>query len=125
VLEETATVVRVDDAGVWVETQRHSTCSGCAAEKGCGTATLSKVLGQRRTLLRVLSGQPLSVGDRVVVGIRESALVRGSFAVYAVPLLLLLAGAVMGTIGGEQGLWSNAELASVLLGSGGLVAGFL
>jgi sigma-E factor negative regulatory protein RseC len=122
-LEETARVVQVDSGGVWVETQRRSTCSSCAAEQGCGTATLAKVLGTRRTRMRVLSSTPLRIGDRVVIGINESALLRGSVAVYAVPLLMLLAGAVAGELGAQQGLWRSAELASVLLGVGGLLAG--
>ncbi len=124
-LEETASVVRVDDREVWVETQRRSTCSSCAVEKGCGTATLAKFLGRRRTIVRVLSDLPLAVGDQVVIGIREQALVRGSLAVYAVPLLLLLAGAIIGELGAGQGLWNSAEAASVLLGAGGLVTGLL
>lgn len=124
-LEETARVVRVEGGEVWVETQRRSTCSNCTVEKGCGTATLAKVLGQRRTLVRVLSDLPLVVGDQVVIGIREQALVRGSLAVYAVPLLLLLAGAIIGELGAGQGLWASAEAASLLLGVAGLVAGLL
>ena len=122
-LEENAQVVRVDDDNVWVETQRRSTCASCAAEKGCGTATLAKVLGERRTLVRVLSDQPLSVGDQVVIGIREQALVRGSLAVYAVPVLLLLVGGIVGKLGAQSFLWDNAELASVILGVSGLIAG--
>jgi len=122
-LEETAQVVRIDGDEVWVETQRRSTCASCAAEKGCGTATLAKVLGKRRTLVRVLSDQPLSIGDQVVIGIREQALVRGSLAVYAVPILLLLLGGFVGELGAQRFLWDNAELASVILGISGLIAG--
>jgi len=122
-LEETAQVVRIDDDEIWVETQRRSTCASCAAEKGCGTATLAKVLGKRRTLVRVLSDQPLSVGDQVVIGIREQALVRGSLAVYAVPVLLLLLGGFIGELGAQHFLWDNAELASMVLGISGLIAG--
>lgn len=124
-IEETAQVVRIAEDGIWVETRRQSTCSGCAAEKGCGTATLSKVLGKRRTLVRVLSNEPLNVGDQVVIGIHERALVRGSMAVYAVPLLMLLAGAVVGELGAMQRLWGNAELASILLGVAGFAAGLI
>jgi sigma-E factor negative regulatory protein RseC len=124
-IEETAQVVRVDGADVWVETRRRSTCSGCAAEKGCGTAALSKVLGNRRTLVRVLADMPLRVGDQVVIGIAEQALVRGSLAVYAVPLLLLLLGAVIGDMGAGRGLWDNGEAGSLVLGLGGLAAGLL
>ena len=124
-IEETAQVVRIDGADVWVETRRRSTCSGCAAEKGCGTAALSKVLGNRRTLVRVLADMPLRVGDQVVIGIAEQALVRGSLAVYAVPLLLLLLGAVLGDMGAGHGLWDNAEAGSLVLGLGGLAVGLL
>lgn len=122
-LEETAQVVRIRGEEVWVETQRRSSCDSCAAEKGCGTATLSKVLGNRRNVVRVLSAIPLGVGDRVVIGIREQALVRGSLAVYAVPILLLLLGGLLGELGAQQFIWENAELASVMLGISGLIAG--
>ncbi len=122
-LEETAQVIRVEDGTVWVETQRRSTCSSCAAEKGCGTATLSKVLGNRRNVVRVLADMPLRVGDRVVIGIREQALVRGSLAVYAVPVLLLLAGGLLGELGAQAHLWESAEPASLVLGLSGLIAG--
>lgn len=122
-LEETAQVVRIKGDEVWVETQRRSSCSACSAEKGCGTAVLSRVLGNRRNLVRVLSAMPLRVGDRVVIGIREQALVRGSLAVYAVPILLLLLGGLIGELGAAQFIWENAEIASVTLGISGLLVG--
>jgi len=124
-LEETAQVVRIKGDEVWVETQRRSSCASCSAEKGCGTATLSKVLGNRRNVVRVLSAIPLGVGDQVVIGIREQALVRGSLAVYAVPILLLLLGGLIGELGAEQLIWQNAEFASVTLGISGLIAGLV
>jgi sigma-E factor negative regulatory protein RseC len=124
-IEENAQVVRIQDDEVWVETQRSSSCASCSAEKGCGTAALSRVLGKRRNVVRVLSTIPLRVGDQVVIGIREQALVRGSLAVYAVPILLLLLGALVGELGAEQFIWENAELASVTLGISGLLAGLV
>lgn len=117
--------MRVSGGDVWVETRRQSTCSGCAAEKGCGTAALSRVLGQRRTRVRVLAAMPLQVGDQVVIGIAERALVRGSLAVYATPVALLLLGAVLGEAGAGSGLWDSAELGSLVLGLGGLAAGLV
>jgi sigma-E factor negative regulatory protein RseC len=124
-IEENAQVVRVDGEGIWVRTVRRSTCSGCSAQQGCGTAVLSKVLGNRRTLVRVLSDLPLREGEQVVIGISGQALVRGSLAVYAVPLLGLLLGAVLGQAGAGQGLWPNVESASLVCGMGGLAAGLL
>ncbi len=122
-IEENAEVMRVDDTGVWVETQRRSTCSSCAARSGCGTSVIAKVLGNRRSLIRVLSKIAVQVGDQVVIGIDERALVKGSLAVYALPILLLLLGAFFGEFGARQGLWNNAELASIVLGILGLACG--
>ncbi|HFD79326.1 MAG TPA: Fis family transcriptional regulator [Gammaproteobacteria bacterium] len=122
-LEEEARVVQVENGEVWVETGRQSACASCGASKGCGTAALSKALGQRRNRVRVLSELPLQVGDRVVIGIRERALVRGSLAVYAVPILMLLAGGLVGELGARQFLWDNSELASMVLGLAGLGGG--
>jgi sigma-E factor negative regulatory protein RseC len=122
-LEETAQVVAVQGSEVWVETERRSSCSACAVNKGCGSAALAKVLGQRRSRVRALSHMPLSVGDRVVIGIREQAVVRGSLAVYAVPVATLLLGAVIGELGARQFLWQNAEIASLVLGIAGLAGG--
>ena len=124
-LEETAHVVGVEGREIWVETQRRSSCSSCSAQAGCGTSVLAKVLGQRRSRVRVLSDIPLKVGEQVVIGIREQALVRGSLVIYAVPIVLLLLGALTGRMGADRLLWDNAEAASVILGISGLVAGFL
>lgn len=122
-LEETARVVAIEGSQVWVETERRSSCSSCSVQKGCGSAALAKVLGQRRSRLRVLSDMPLSAGDRVIIGVREHAVVRGSLAVYAVPLVMLLVGALAGELGARQFLWQSAELASIILGITGLAVG--
>jgi sigma-E factor negative regulatory protein RseC len=122
-LEETAQVVAVQGTEVWVETERRSSCSSCAANSGCGSAALAKVLGQRRSRVRALSPIALKVGDRVVIGVCERAVVRGSLAVYALPVVMLLVGAVIGELGARQFLWQNAEIASLVLGMAGLAGG--
>lgn len=123
-IEETARVVAAEGEFVWVETQRQSTCGGCAARQGCGTATLAKVLGRRRTRVRALNRDAARVGDRVVVGIDEQALVRGSLAVYAVPLLGLLAGGVLGALV-QARLQLAGEALTLIAGVAGLIAGLL
>lgn len=95
-IEEHAEVVSIEGDEIWVETQRRSTCSSCAMQSGCGTSALEKVLGQRRTRVRVVSDQFLRVGDMVTIGVPESAFLRGTFAVYGVPLLLMLVFAGLG-----------------------------
>lgn len=122
-LEETAQVVDVNLGEVWVETQRRSACSSCSVNKGCGTAAISRALGNRRSIVRVLASMPLKAGDEVIIGIREHALVKGSLAVYAVPLALLLLGALLGELGAQSFLWQSAEAASIVLGLSGFAVG--
>lgn len=114
-------MIRIEGPYAWVETRRQSACGQCVARSGCGTATLAKVLGRRRTRLRVLNPVGAVNGDEVSVGIREQALLRGSLAVYATPLLAMIALAMLGGfIAGDSGY---RELSSLALGGLGLVAG--
>ena len=124
-IEEDAVVVRVESDRVWIETQRKSTCGQCAAKSGCGTAVLSKVLGQKRSQIPVLKTLPVKVGDRVVIGIKENSLLRGSFAVYAFPLLAMLLFGMLGeTV--NQHVFSKSNDSMAIAGAVlGLIAGAL
>lgn len=120
-IEESARVISVEDGLIWVETQRKSVCGSCSAQKGCGTASLEKVLGRRRTQVMVLSQIAVSPGDEVMIGVQESALLRGSFALYGIPLLLMLLGAVIA----EAVVLSQTELPVVMGALFGLLGGLL
>jgi sigma-E factor negative regulatory protein RseC len=124
-IEERAEVVACEVRFAWVQTQRASTCGACAANKGCGTAALAKVLGQRRTRVRVLNDAQAGVGEQVIIGLPEQALVRGALAVYLVPLLGLLGGALFGAHLAGQMLARQPDLFSIFFGALGLAAGIL
>jgi sigma-E factor negative regulatory protein RseC len=124
-IEERATVVSVEAGFAWVETQRTSTCGSCSANKGCGTGVVAKVVGQRLSRVRAINTIGAHVGDEIVIGLHDQALVRGSLAVYAAPLIAMLLMAMVGDlIGGELQLSSNEGL-TVIFGLAGLGLGFL
>lgn len=126
-IEEHAQVIALENNDVWVETQRRSACGQCAANKGCGTATLARVLGNKRSRVRTLNPQATSVavGDEVVIGINEQALVRGSLAVYTVPLLMLFVFGFLGQLLSTQLLMTNQDILPIVLGLSGLLLGFV
>ncbi len=126
-IEEHAQVIALENSDVWVETQRRSACGQCAANKGCGTATLAKVLGNKRSRVRTLNPQatPVLVGDEVVIGINEQALVRGSLAVYTMPLLMLFIFGFLGQLLSTQLLMTNQDILPIVLGLSGLLLGFV
>ena len=122
-IEETALVVGTGEGYAWVETRRRSSCDTCAANKGCGTATLARVLGRRRSRVRVLNPVNAREGEWVVIGIEEHALVRGSMAVYAIPVAGVLGGAVFGEFMAGRLLVANVEAMTILSSLAGMAAG--
>jgi sigma-E factor negative regulatory protein RseC len=112
-LRETGRVVAIEDDGVWVETIRSSTCSACAANKGCGHGLINRYSGGRG-LVRALPGEKLAprdcrVDDQVIIELPEEVILRGSVIVYLVPLLGLLCGALaMAGQGGDGPVLAGA-----------------
>ena len=93
-IEEEAYVAAVSDGQVWVEKNRKTACSGCS--EACPSAVSSGFFTETQIRLCVLSDLPLSPGDKVLVGIAETALASGSFLIYLLPLVCLFAGALLG-----------------------------
>lgn len=120
-IEETAQVVQCQDDFAWVETSRKSACDSCSVNKGCGTGAISKVFGEKRSRLKVINKIHADVGDSVLIGINESALLMGSFLVYLLPIISLLGFALLGELMARQLLIENSDLLSILFGLFGLV----
>lgn len=123
-MEEQARVVEVQPGYMWVETERKSTCGACSLNKGCGSAVLAKVLGARRTRIKALSTLDAEVGDEVMLGLAEDALIRGSLILYALPLATLFMGALAGEYMHTLLFLTPDESWTVLVALVGLMAGF-
>ena len=124
-IEERAKVVEVTDDAVVIEVQRQSVCGQCAANKGCGTAVLQKVLGNKRTRVSAISEIPVAVHDDVVVGLAETAMLKGSFAVYMVPLVLMFIFGVLGETLATQLSLTSSNATSLAFALMGLIGGGL
>ncbi len=122
-VEEHGVVVEISDRYAWVKTQRQSSCGQCASNKGCGTSTLSKVMGQKYNEVRVVNSLNVGVGDHVVIGLAEQALVRSSLLLYLMPLLMMFIAAIsLETLSGVF-QWSISEPYLVFAGIAGLLIG--
>ena len=123
-IEEDAFVVCVEaDGYAWIKPHRQGACNACVSGTGCGALSLVRWMRPRVERVRALDPINSEAGDTVVVGIHEQAILKGSFAVYMVPLLYMLG---MGMLGGHFfGGTNQAEVISVLAGMCGLGAGLL
>lgn len=124
-IEETAWVVDREGDYVWVEAERKSTCGQCAAQKGCGTGALATVLGRRPMRMKARNTVDARVGDQVVIGLQEAALIKGSIAVYLMPLVAMMLAAMAGQGLAPQFGFADPDKASIVWGMTGLGLGFL
>ena len=95
-IEERASVVAVEDGIAEVATLQRSACGSCNAKAGCGTSILAAWFPQRKLTFRLPNTVSARAGDTVVVGLDEASLQRASAMLYGLPLLGLLAGAMLG-----------------------------
>ena len=124
-IEESGRVIAVENDLALIEIQRKPVCNTCSVNKGCGTGVMSQVIGNKRFRLTAKNSLNANVGDKVIVGIAEDMLVKSSFAVYIVPLLLLFVGSWCGIYIAEYFAMQATEGFSVLSGLLGLVIGFI
>ena len=93
-IEGVARVVATDRDTIWLEPEQENSCGGCLSASACGVksgGSSRRLKARRFPMVNSFDGR---VGDRVVVGISERALVRASATAYVIPLLLMLGAAV-------------------------------
>lgn len=89
-VEEIATVVQVEAAGVWLQTKVVSSCQSCSANDSCTSGVVAKAMTRRDYRFFLPQTAPeseLLVGQQVRIGISEDVLVKSALLVYLLPLL--------------------------------------
>lgn len=124
-IEERAQVTSVSGEFAWIETFRKSACQSCSANKGCGTGALNDYFGKRMDKIKVLNPIGAKAGDKVIVGLQEDALLWGSLAIYLVPLVAMIMGAVIGQTGAANLGFAASDGVAVVSGLIGLGLGFV
>lgn len=117
-VEGVARVVAVTGSLVWLEPEQSTSCGGCTAAGLCGAkgiGTLANRLELRRFPLA--NTAELAVGERVVVGVSEGALLKASATAYALPLVAMLgAGGVAQWLAGSDGITMLTMVAALAIG---------
>lgn len=124
-IEENARVIAIENDMAMIEVQRKAVCDTCSVNKGCGTGILAKAMSNKRFQMRVRNTVDARVGDDVIVGIEDDMLVKSSFAVYIIPLLLLFIGAWIGENTAAAFASTSSEGLSILFGLAGMAVGFV
>jgi len=96
-IETRAVVVQTEGESAVVLASQVSGCEQCNW-KGCGTGKLSQLFCSKPRQFHVSNVIKAKVGEQVVVSVADGALIQGVGWVYLLPLLLLIVGAVLGSV---------------------------
>lgn len=118
-IEEYAVVTARMEGHVLLEIERRTACGLCGQTRGCGNATWGKLLGHTQQTFAAENLIDANVGDSVVVGIDERAMLGAVFYMYVVPLLTMLIAAIVADALAEN------QFYVVIAAISGLLLGFL
>jgi sigma-E factor negative regulatory protein RseC len=89
-IEEQATVIAINKKQLLLQTQVKSACGSCQVSGACGTSVLTKVLGRKLPRFTTENTVDAKVGDHLIIGIEEKALLKASIFMYLVPIVMMI-----------------------------------
>ena len=102
-----------------VKVQRTSACESCSLKSGCGQSTLTKLSSNQCLELDVENTLNAKPGDDVIIAIPEAGLMSASIRVYLIPLVLMVLGAILGSV-----IYPVNDTWTILFSCIGIVIGF-
>ncbi len=104
-IEERAVILSLDslssdspeNSTATLEIERKTACGLCGQTRGCGNSIWGKLFAHQSTAFKAQNRINAKVGDSVIVGINEKALVKSALLLYILPLATLLIGAILAT----------------------------
>jgi len=75
----------------WVKTIRTSACESCSSKGACHGGSSGKEMA-----VEAINTAEARVGDRIVLNINTTSLLKATFLLYVFPILAMIAGALLG-----------------------------
>ena len=119
-IEERAVILSLDNASnATLEIERKTACGICGQTRGCGNSIWGKLFAHQSSAFKAQNRINAKVGDSVIVGINEKALLKSAMLLYILPLATMLIGAILA----KQ--LNASELSAMLGAAAGLALGLL
>ncbi len=80
-----------------IEVVRKSACGLCGQTTGCGNAFWGKLFAHKASSFKAQNQINAKVGQSVIVGIDEAAVMKSALILYLIPLVIMLLGAILAT----------------------------
>lgn len=99
-IEQNAIILAVEQSAdrpeiATIDVVRKTACGLCGKSRGCGNAFWGKLFGHKDVSLKAENTINAKVGQSVIVGIEEKALLKSALLLYVVPLVTMLFGAIL------------------------------
>jgi sigma-E factor negative regulatory protein RseC len=116
---EEGTITKVSENTAWVKVKRSSMCDACNHQRTC------TVLGGGETMeAEALNTAGAQVGDRVLLKLPSTLLVKVSFIFYMIPVIFLISGVILGMKMAKNYSF-EPELGAMIMGVLGCILAFL
>lgn len=92
---ENSSSVTQSESVATLEIERKTACGLCGQTRGCGNSVWGKLFGHKTTAFKAQNRINAKVGESVIVGINEKALLRSALLIYILPLVTLFIGAIL------------------------------
>lgn len=102
-----------------LEIERKTACGLCGQTRGCGNSIWGKLFAHQSTAFKAQNRINAKVGDSVIVGINEKALLKSALLLYILPLATMLFGAILAA------QFSASDSSAIIGAVIGLVLGLL
>lgn len=110
-MSETRGIVTAVDGDYALVRTEENGCGRCHESGGCGGVRVSRMLCTAPREWRVLNPRRAAVGEEVRIAVADGAIGASVLLIYVQPLLLLIAGAVLGSAAfGETGALAGAVI---------------
>ncbi len=88
---EKGKIVRATQKTAWVKVDRTGSCGGCSEKDICGIKG-----GAESMEAEAVNEAGAKAGDRVLIDVKSSSVLKAAFLLYVFPILAMIAGAVVG-----------------------------
>ncbi|MGZ8270002.1 MAG: SoxR reducing system RseC family protein [Methylophilus sp.] len=102
-----------------LEIERKTACGLCGKTRGCGNAIWGKLFAHQTTAFKAQNLIHANVGQSVIVGINEKALLKSALLLYLFPLVTMLTAAIIAI------QVSNTDMNAMIGALIGLLLGFI
>ncbi|MBZ0216915.1 MAG: SoxR reducing system RseC family protein, partial [Fimbriimonadaceae bacterium] len=92
--------------------EQQSACGSCAAAKGCGVSSLSKVFAKNTLLFETKDIPEPRIGDWYLIGLPQKVVLKMAAATYLVPVFVMIVAAMIASAqGAGDGVVALSSLA--------------